>query len=214
MSVKMRIKSYLAFTSLGYRLVMYLAVPLSAAGIQLLFLIKMGGSGVPAVMTALILLEILADHWFLGGIQEKNAEKLDCLKTSSRGMQMMESVLILDVIRHFLEAAAIFGSCFLISLLLGGETLGVLGGLALPILETGCLSVAGTLIARFWSTLNMNMLIGYVAAIIGIVCFALAEVEVCPLWVSCGAAALLGAGVGALAVKTAMRKVKEGYHDK
>lgn len=214
MSVKMRIKSYLAFTSLGYRLVMYLAAPLSAAGIQLFFLSKVEGSGVPVIMTALILLEILADHWFLGGLQGKNAEKLDYLKTSSGGMQVMESALVLDVIRRFLEAAAIFGICFLMSLLLGGETLGVSGGLVMPILVTGGLSVVGTLIARFWSGLNINMLIGYVAAIVGIVGYLVAEEGVLPPWVSCGAAALLGAGAGALAVKTAMRKVKGGYYDK
>lgn len=214
MSVKKKIRSYLVFASTGYRLVMFIAVPLLAIGIHVFSLKVMEGSGVPVILTALILLEIMADHWFLGGIQEKNAEKLDYLKTSPGGMQIMKSVLILDFLRRFLEAAVIFGACWLISLFPGIKRPEVIKELLVPVLEVCSLSIAGTLITRFESYLGVNMLTGYIAAIIGIVCYIFVTIGVIRTELFCGMAAVLGAVVSILAVKLAMKRLEESYYDK
>ena len=72
--MKQKIKGYLVFTSLGYRVGVFILMPLALVGIQVLFSGPAGGMLLP-------LLEIMADNWFLGGIQEKNAENMDYLKS-------------------------------------------------------------------------------------------------------------------------------------
>lgn len=212
--MRQKIKSYLVFTSRGYRLVMFALVPLLLAALQAFFLKKMEGSAIPLIIMFLTAAEIMGDNWFLGGIQEKNAEKIDYLKTSGRGMKVMENALIMDFVRRFLTAAAIFGICDLLSRLLGGaDEFRGLGIWLFSVLTSYSLSALGTLFARFGSYLWINILISYFAAAVGIVCCLLLMFDVSP-WIFSGLLAVLGAGISVLAVKIAMRKVKGGYYDK
>lgn len=214
MSFGKRIKSYLVFTSLGYRLILYLAVPLAAAGISLGCIKVFGAYDASLLVHLLILAEVLADHWFLSGIQEKNAEKLDYLKTSSRGMEVMKNVLVLDLARRFLELLLILVLCGLLSLLLGTGAPGILEGVVLPVLTIYVTSVIATVLARFGSTLQINFLAAYLAAVIGSVCYFPAAFHILPAALFCPVLAFLSLVVSVLAVKVAMKKVKEGYYDK
>lgn len=214
MSIGKRIKSYLVFTSLGYRLILYLAVPLSIVGSYGWIVSRTTSGSYIAPMTAiLIIVEITADHWFLGGIQEKGAEKLDYLKTSSRGMEAMKSALILDLGRRFLEILAILGLCCLITRLLGRDVPEPVTVLALPVLEAYGLSVTGTIITRFGSYLQINLGVSYAAATIGVICFGLAAINILPAALLCLIMGFLSAASSFLAVKIAMTRVKEGYYD-
>lgn len=209
-----KIKSYLVFTSLIYRLMMYALLPLLLVVFQFMFLKIMDGSGVPIIVMALIFVEIVADNWFLGGIQEKNAEKIDYLKTSPRGMKVMENALVMDFVRRFLAAVVIFGICNLLSRLFGGEDdFQSVGVLLFSILVTYSLSVLGTLIARFGSYLWVSLIIGYFAAIIGLICciFLMFGASIMMLNTILAVLAII---VSILAVKIAMKRVKGGYYDK
>lgn len=214
MSFGKRIKSYLVFTSLGYRLILYLAVPLAAAGISLGCIKVFGAYDASFLVHLLILAEVLADHWFLSGIQEKNAEKLDYLKTSARGMEVMKSALVLDLARRFLELLLILVLCGLLSLLLGTGAPGILEGIVLPVLTIYVTSVIATVLARFGSTLQINFLAAYLAAVIGSVCYFPVAFHILPAALFCPVLAFLSLVVSVLAVKVAMKKVKEGYYDK
>lgn len=212
--MKQKIKSYLVFTSRIYRLMMYVLMPLCLMVFQTFYLKVMGGSGVPFIIMILILAEVMADNWFLGGIQEKNAEKIDYLKTSSRGMKVMENALVMDFVRRFLAAAVIFGVCNLLSRLFGGEDdFQSVGVLLFSVLITYSLSVLGTLIARFGSYLWVSLLTGYFASIIGLICciFLMFGDSIMMLNTIF---AVLGIIVTILAVKIAMKKVEGGYYDK
>lgn len=217
MSIGKRIKSYLVFTSLGYRLILYLAVPLFIVGIYGWAVSQtVGGSYrsyIAPVTAILIIVEIMADHWFLGGIQEKGAEKLDYLKTSSRGMEAMKSALILDLGRRFLEILAILGLCCLTARFLGRDVPEPVTVLVLPVLEAYGLSVTGTIITRFGSYLQNNLAVSYAAATIGAICWGLAATNVLPAVLLCLIMGFLSVASSVLAVKIAMTRVKEGYYD-
>ncbi|MCM1025064.1 MAG: hypothetical protein NC432_01430 [Roseburia sp.] len=250
MSIGKRIKSYWVFTSLWYRLILYLAVPLAMAGVVWAYGWATGIYSLLPVILLLILVEVLADHWFLGGIQEKGAEKLDYLKTSPRGMEVMKSALILDLARRFLETLAILVICCLlcgymmtggtgglvrivISGMIGGNAelnvsgaleavggaaeiglSGAIGRLALQAFTIYGFSVAGTVITRFGSTLQINLIAGYIAALLGILCCALTVAGIWPTEPICFIMAFLSIASSVLAVRIAMKRVKEGYYDK
>lgn len=212
--MRKKIKSYQVFTSFGYRMVIYVLMPLLLVAFQLFFLKVMGSSGIPAIIMVLILAEIVADNWFLGGIQEKDAEKIDYLKTSSRGMKVMKSVLVLDFVRRLIAAAGIFGVCNLLSRVVCGEDdFQSMGILLFSVLVSYSLSVLGTFIARFGSYLWTTVLTGYFASVAGLECCILVMlgVSVVMLNILFG---VLGAGVTVVAVKIAIKKVEEGYYDK
>lgn len=214
MSIGKRIRSYLVFTSLGYRLILYLAVPLFIVGIYVWAACASGVSFAAPMAAILIIVEIMADHWFLGGIQEKGAEKLDYLKTSPRGVEVMKSALILDLGRRFLESLGILGLCFLADCFLRGEGTEPVIGLVLAVLEVYGLSVTGTIITRFGSYLQINLVAGYIAAIIGIICWVWASINILPAVPLCFIMGILSVASSVLAVKIAMMRVKEGYYDK
>lgn len=212
--MKKKIKGYLVFTPLIYRLLIYALLPLLLAVLQFIFLKVMGGSAVPIIVMLLIFAEIMADNWFLGGIQEKNAEKIDYLKTSSRGMEVMENALVMDLVRRFLSAAVIFGVCNLLGRLLGGEEDFQSGGVLLfSILVSYSLSVLGTLIARFGSYCWITYIVGYFAAAVGLL-FCIFLTYGASIMLFNTIFAVLAIIVSILAVKIAMKRVEGGYYDK
>lgn len=211
--MKQKIKGYLVFTSLGYRVGVFILMPLALVGIQVLFSGQAGGSG-PLVVLLLPLLEIMADNWFLGGIQEKNAENLDYLKTSFKGMKVMRSTLIMDLSRRLMTAVVVFGICFLMNRFLFNMDSQVGADLILPVLMSYSLSVLGTLITRFQSYLWVSMVVGYIAAIIGAIFFILVMFGVMKVLVINIVFAVLAVVFSILAVKIAMARVEGGYYDK
>lgn len=212
--MRQKVKSYLVFTSWGYRLVMFALAPLLLAALQVVSLKVMGGSAVPFIIIILIIAEVVADNWFLGGIQEKSAEKIDYLKTSGKGMKVMESALVTDFVRRFLTAAVVFGVCNLLSRIWGGQDdFQSMAVLLLSVLITYSLSVLGTFFTRFGSYLWINMLVSYFAAAVGVVCCVLPMFGVSGLILNV-IFAVLSAGASILAVKVAMKKVEGSYYDK
>lgn len=225
-----KIKSYLAFTSPLYRIAVYLLVPAGIVGIGL----WAGGTfGEMGVMFATVLLptaEILSDGWFLGGIQTKDAVKLDYLRTSGQGMKMLRSALIVDLIRKFFTALGAILVCYLIlragrewdeiDIVFSRVRVGMIGMNAWeegPILLYFVLisyltSVLGTFLSRYSGTLWLSMIIGYGAMQFASLCILLLiflnyivviDVFFC----------MISFGVSILAVRVAMKKVEGGSDD-
>lgn len=211
--MKQSIKGYLVFTSLGYRLAVFILMPLALVGLHVLSASEVGGSG-PINMLLLLMLEIVCDNWFLGGIQEKNAENLDYLKTSSRGMKVMRSVLVMDFARRFMTAVTVLGICFMLDKFLFQTNSQIEADLIFPVLVSYSLSVLGTLITRFQSYFWVNMVAGYVAAIIGAVLFILVMFGVIEVFVTNIIFGVLAVIFSILGVKIAMARVEGGYYDK
>ena len=104
--MKEKVKSYFAVTSPGYRFFVLGLMPLVFVGVYAVFSEK-----VRVLMLFIPFAEIVTDSFFLGGIQEKDAEGLDYLRSSSRGMGVLRGTLIVDVIRRFFTIALVLGLC-------------------------------------------------------------------------------------------------------
>ncbi len=214
--MKRSIKSYLVFTSRAYRLFLYLGVPLFCIGMELIMVIlmKMRISGIMSILCTLIFAEVVSDTWFLGGIQEKHAEKMDYLKTSARGMSVVKSALALDLMRRSVMTTGIFGVCCLLEAGLARRQISIRADLVMPLLAVFSLSTAAVLITRFFSYFYINVLAGYLVSAAAAVCCVLLSMGVVSVNTLIAIYAGLGTAAGILAVWVAMKKVEGGYYDK
>lgn len=214
--MKRSIKSYLVFTSRAYRLFLYLGVPLFCIGMELIMVIlmKMRTSGIMSILCTLIFAEVVSDTWFLGGIQEKHAEKMDYLKTSARGMSVVKSALALDLMRRSVMTTGIFGVCCLLEAGLARRQISIRADLVMPLLAVFSLSTAAVLITRFFSYFYINVLAGYLVSAVAAVCCVLLSMGVVSVNTLIAIYAGLGTAAGILAVWVAMKKVEGGYYDK
>lgn len=216
--MKHKVRSYLVFTSLWYKIIMFAVLPVVLLGMQVLSAIVFQGTAMHLSVMVLIMVEIMADNWFLGGIQEKGSEKIDYLKTSSRGMEIMKNVLVMDLIRRFCSMGVILGVSWLITRIFGttyeATKLAGFGGLLLAIFLTYTLSVLGIFIARFTSYLWVNLLCGYIGSIAGLVILLVCTSMLIPMVLPDIVLVVLGVGISVLIVKIAMLKVEGSYYDK
>ncbi len=224
------IKSYLVFTSAAYRIVMYILMPVSMIG-----LIAWMGSNIKeaAILLAAVLLtmaEILSDSWLFGGIQARDPEKIDYLKTSGRGMGLLRNALIMDLGRKFLFSLLIAGAGHYvlrlrgIAFLSGRGLAGDGGGAVQTGVKIGILlcfaltsyffSTVGTFLSRFGSLFWINLLIGYPCMILTALCSYLILSSGHSIWLFNLLNMLLCAGASVLTVYIAMRKCRGGYYDK
>lgn len=215
--MKHMIRSYPVFTLFWYRVILFAALPVILLGLQAVSAVKAGWTLISLFVPVLVFAEVMADYWFLGGIQEKGSEKIDYLKASPRGMRVVESVLALDLVRRLFFFVLLFGLSQAMNLFLGAEETTAellnLQTLALAVLLTYDLSMLGIFLSRFASFIWLNLLCAYIGAIAGFVIF-LAGTEIpaasAPL---CIALAVLGVGFSVLAVKIPMLRVEGSYYD-
>lgn len=216
--MKDKIKSYLVFATRGYKIVMLVVLPVFLLAVDFMAAVFFRGSAMPAYIMLLIMAEVMSDIWYLGGIQEKNSQKIDYLKTSARGMQIMKNALILDLVRRFVYLVVIAGVSWLFTIIFtAGEGVRTKLGpweVLLAALLIYTLSVLGIFLCRFFSYLWVNLLAAYVEAIAGLVIFLIAAEGFLPVILADIALAILGAGFSILAVKIAMLKVEGSYYDK
>lgn len=216
--MKHKIRSYLVFTSLWYKIIMFAVLPVVLLGMQVLSTIVFQGTAIHLSVMLLIIVEIMADNWFLGGIQEKGSEKIDYLKTSSRGMEIMKNVLVMDLIRRFCSMGVILGVSWLITRIFGttneAAKLAGLGKVLLAVALTYTLSVLGIFISRFTSYLWVNLLCGYIGSITGLVILLVCISMPVPVVLPDIGLVVLGGGISFLMVKIAMLKVEGSYYDK
>lgn len=215
------IKEYLVFTSFVYRIVMFGVLPLGLIALYTLAVAFAGGEAgfLLAMMPFLMItVEVIADTWMFGGIQAKDAEKIDFLKTSPRGMGLLRNALTMDLVRRLLSMSCIMAVCTLANLVLrvemfGGDAARGLGISLSLILSSYGFSVLCTILARFGTMFWQNLLTVYLGIFLESVCVGLLIVFDHPLvWALCYA--VLAAGASVLAVTIAMRKVRGGYYDK
>lgn len=114
--MKRFLKSYLVFTSLIYRIMMFIIVPIVIIGAAFLIgilILAMGDEPEEAsciiVLIFMPMVEIISDNWIFGGIQSKSTGKLDYLKTSGEGINVLRSALVIDLIRKFFFTVGITG---------------------------------------------------------------------------------------------------------
>lgn len=209
--MKRKIKSYLVFAPLLYRVVMFLLVPMILIFYYYLVRDSIAEAGLIVVMVMLVMAEIVMDVWLLGGIQSKEAEKLDVLKTSGRGMEVMHSALKLDLVRRFLVIAGIMGICYWLSGIQDRMQLVAVG--IYFVLIAYIISTLGVLIGRYGGTIWINVAISYFAALVAVLCQFLPGLKQYAVIYDMGLG-VLAIVVSIVAVRIAMKKVEGSYYDK
>ncbi|MCI9230332.1 MAG: hypothetical protein HFH96_04340 [Lachnospiraceae bacterium] len=220
-------KSYLVFTSAWYRLAVFLLMPIALIGLGL-WVERMlwGGRGATGVIVAAVLLpmvEIVSDNWLFGGIQTKDSMRLEYLKTSGRGMDILRAALWMDLLRKFLAALGIMALCRL-----AGTWMAMAEGTDYGFdimdwgLEAGILlyftllsyfvSTLGTFLSRFGDMLWMNLLVGYGAVFVmlfGLALLNLADI----IFIIDIICAVFGILISAVTVRAATKRVERSYYD-
>lgn len=104
----------------------------------------------------------ISDHWLFFGLQAKESEKAEFLKTSGVGIEIMQDALILDLVRKFLTAIGIIAAGYLLP--------GLSGGFLYMVLVSYVFSVLGTFLSRYGGTLLINICIAQSAMLFVVVC--------------------------------------------
>lgn len=218
-------KSYFVFTSYIYRIVMFIGLPLLMFGLQMIFLCrgqkmetKLAVLWLMITQNFLIVIEVLSDMFLFGGIQSKDAEKMDYLKTSPRGMQVMKNALTMDLIRRFCTALGIISVEAVVFRIAGvsvvqGNILLQISFVLFIVLVTYLFSVLGVVISRSFGLLWLNAGLGYVMSVLAVLCGSLPEIKSYAV-VYDVALAVFCIGLSILTVRTAMKKVEGSYYDK
>lgn len=206
------IKGYLVFTSLFYRIVMFGILSLALIAMDILSALFMGDD-VRIVFVAIpfliLMVEIVADTWMFGGIQGKDAAKIDFLKTSPKGMGLLRNALVMDLVRRFCFLSGIMAACVLVNLALGVDMIGDdparrLGVILALILSSYTVSVLCTILARFGTMLWQSILACYLGFFLESVCVGFLIVLGHP-YVWSFVYAVLAVGASILAVKVVMK---------
>ncbi|MCD8217863.1 MAG: hypothetical protein LUD01_07450 [Clostridiales bacterium] len=102
-------QSYLAFTSIAYRVLALIIFPLGIVVLQVAMKPFLSDPGyadyylpIWLCWIPVFLLEFLADRWLFGGICGKDVCFPACLQTSSRGLQFMRNSFVGDLLRRLI----------------------------------------------------------------------------------------------------------------
>lgn len=211
--MKRKIRNYLVFVPAGYRLLWFLLELIVSAGMQVFF-----GAGnyvltVYLVVLSFIFGEMLFDYWLFGGLAAKNGMQLEYVKTSGRGMQILETALCGHMIEQLaVELLLVAGNTGIFlwrqgSLSLKGEY--VIGCQALIALGYFLL-VAGTDVSRFFDGLMvcMGANMGAIILMLGISVLIWRY----PMGMY-GLILVLAVSAVYSSIKITMKRVKESYYD-
>ncbi|MCM1376803.1 MAG: hypothetical protein NC245_17140 [Muribaculum sp.] len=214
------IKAYFVFTSTIYRLVMFGVMPLA-----LIVLYALAGAAMKDVASFLvttipflaIMVDVISDTWVFGGIQRKDAAKMDFLRTSPRGMGLLQNALAVDLARRLLTLSGIMALCLLTNAVQGvrmfqNSPANGVGVILSLILSAYTVSALCTLLSRFGTMLWQNILVCYLGLFVESVCVGFL-VSLGHPWVWCGVYGVLALGASVLSVKAVMKNVRGGYYD-
>lgn len=212
--MKDRVRSFMVFTNLGYRIIAYLAVPVLGIVIGHWVAKNMLIPGYLVTAFLLIVIEMVLDHFIFGGICAKDVTHLEYLKCSPKGERVIRNALIGGMVRSLLTMAVIFiGNQISMNVLypeLEYERYAVLVPLAL-LLSAFAIMMLGIIVGRFFDSLQVY----YLLSIVGTVLEGFMLVLINKYWyVGFILSLVLAVGIGGLSVKIAMKRIKESYYDK
>jgi len=156
--MKRLFKSYFAFTSVSYRILWMLLIPVILYGFALMAVSVEGGVRyalriVP--ISYLVTAEILSDYFFVGDICADGGKHMVCLQTSVRGSNVLKCVLWGDLLRRLFYCVAYGVVCLTVY----DDFFGIIEGLLIYIW-----TVLATNVTRYVSGFMQTMAIGMVAA--------------------------------------------------
>lgn len=207
-----KIKAYLLFTGWRYKLGIFLGFPALVLAVGTFWSRFMEVSGYGFIMAAMVIFfEVLTDQGVFAGIQSRRGYRLDYLKTSLLGPQMLRQGLAGDLIRRLLTAALCVGA---------GAAAGSLpteGGLARYLgmsLSIYAAEILALFISRYTRSVVLCVFTAYGGIVVGEILLVLVNmVPVGVLWLADGLLALAAAVLGISAVQSAMKKWRQTFFD-
>ncbi len=207
-----RMKSYLVFTGLGYRVVMFIVIPvvLTIFGTALSILFDFPGYLLSAYMLPTI--EIMADAFVFEGIASKKIAHLEYLKTSKRGIKLMRDALQGGMIRMLISSAVLLCVNHLIYLGIAGESWNMN---SVFVLLWFCvfiyvIAMSMLVIARFFISAQVNYILGFFGVLLELLVLWFGK----NLYVSFVILVIIGIAVSVFSVKIVEKRMRESYYDK
>ena len=212
--MKDRIRSFLVFTSFGYRLATFAILPLLGIWIGHMYCKKYMMPGYLITAFLLVPIEIMIDHFIFGGICVKDVSHLEYLKCSKRGEWVTRNALTGGMIRILLTMLIVFiGNHISMEVLYPDAGYGfnvVLVPLTLMLFSFAVIMLGAT-IGRFFETTSVYYLISLGAMILETACMLLLEKNI---YLGVFTSLVLAGITGYFSLKIAMRHIKESYYDK
>lgn len=210
------LKTYWAFTKLGYRLMVFILMPA--------VLLLLNGfcvyTEIPVMVSLLIgysylvPIDIITDYWFLGGFYAKNNSSLEYLQSSNRFREIIRDVVLVDILRRVL----LYIGMYLLVMVMGLQDSEQMEWYAacsfLPLL-CFVISQFGVLIGRHYVAWNQVYAVAAVAMVIeGISLTILMWLTSKNLWLVQGVLLVLAVAVSVMVVAYSKKKVRASYYDK
>jgi hypothetical protein len=214
MGMREIIKSYQVFLPYAWeRLLVYLVYPVLI--VVFLGLLANGGDS-PRVCMVLcawlvVMTELYLDILVFGGIGAKDTNKLEYIKTSAKGMQVMKKSLVGDVVRRLFSVSLIMGLVSRIAVSVSYEEVLSAGNVLFSIAATLFLIELGLLAVRLLSSVAIIMAVNMTLSMLSM---ALVSVVVANDYSVMGVLCVLLA-VSAMVGQRAliMRRARKSYYD-
>lgn len=191
--MKRKLKSYLAFTSVPYRLVGLLLIPCLMLALCILMLRGENHGYLQIMVYAYVVFyEMVADHWMLGGCFSDGGKGLTCFRISGAGAEVVGNVALMDLVRRFLCCMAFAVTAWALT----GQICDIVNGLAMYCVIVGALNGSR-------HVEGIQLLMG-IAVLTQLVMFALGILHFYLLWVNMAEQGLLAALLSALYGVTAL----------
>ena len=158
--MKRKVKSYFAFTTIPYRIIGLVLIPLLLllSSVGMLWQSYHGNSFYQQILlyNYVLTYEIIADHWVLGGCFSDKGKSLRYFKTSLKGVEVLKNVTLIDLMRKFLYCMV----CAVAVFRMTGQKIDIVNGLAVYCVMVGILHGS-----RHIDGLQRMMGIGFLAQI-------------------------------------------------
>lgn len=207
-----RMKSYLVFTGLGYRIFVLAVIPLALMISGLLLSVILDFPGYLLAIYLLPSIEIMADAFVFEGIASKEIVRLEYLKTSKNGNELMKYALQGGMIRMLISNAVILGVNYLGYHAPKGDSWDTKRLLLMLffLLVMYTVSMLLIVIARFFANVQVNYALGFVGLILQILAFMLTK----KIYAAIMIAFVLAVIISVFSVKIVEKRIKESYYDK
>lgn len=201
-----KIKSYLLFTSIPYRIVVMALFPL------LLYILtytsKAPGIGNIVKISLFVAVEVFADFWVFGGICSKDFKGMEYMKSSVKGRQVLKDALVTDVVRKLIWlAAVVFGSAVNGKAQIQGTDFLYM---MTVVLFGHSFILFGNILGRYVTFYPVTMMISWGASAMACVFLVLSSIWLIPMFVLSIACCVCA---GWLSVWNVMRRVERSYYD-
>lgn len=212
--MKDRIRSFLVFTSFGYRLATFVILPLLGIWIGHMYCKKYMMPGYLVTAFLLVPIEIMIDHFIFGGICVKDVSHLEYLKCSKRGEWVTRNALLGGMVRVLMTMLMVFVANHISMMILYPDASYGYNVILVPLallLSSFTVIMLGATIGRFFENVSVYYLIALGGVALETGFLYLIEKHI---YMGVIVSVIVSVVVGYFSLEIAMKHIKESYYDK